>query len=128
MSFRVLIVDDSPPMRMVVRRLIEVSGFPLEQCLIASDGKEALEMMRHQKVDLVLTDVHMPGMCGEDLMRAMRCDDRTWHIPVVVMSSDSTAKRIQEMLDLGAAGYLIKPFYPEMLIQQIEMATGVARV
>jgi CheY-like chemotaxis protein len=67
-------------------------------------------------------------MCGEDLMRAMRCDDRTWHIPVVVMSSDSTAKRIQEMLDLGAAGYLIKPFYPEMLIQQIEMATGVARV
>jgi two-component system chemotaxis response regulator CheY len=126
MPFRVLIVDDSPPMRMVVRRLIEVSGFPLDQCLIASDGDTALRLLREDHVDLVLTDVHMPGVSGEQMVEEMRRDSRLCNIPVIVMSSDSTAKRIQTMLDLGAVGYLIKPFYPEMLLHQLELAAGVA--
>jgi len=120
MGFRVLIVDDSPAMRAVVRRVLEMSGFALEECFEARHGGEALRIMLRHRVDLVLTDVNMPVMNGEQFLLRMREHDPFSHIPVLIVSTDASPKRRQRMSELGASGYLAKPFFPEALRTAIE--------
>ena len=125
MPFRILIVDDSPAMRSVIRRVIRLSGFELEACLEAGDGAQAFELLRRHCVDLVLTDINMPVMNGEELMVRLRQDELLSSIPVVVVSTDASQHRVQRLLGLGARGYLTKPFHPERLKAQLEQVLGV---
>lgn len=115
MKKRVLIVDDSPVMRSFVRRTLDAAGLPVEECLEAANGSEALTRASGGRIDLILTDINMPVMDGEGLLRALRQSDATAGIPVVVVSTDSTEKRVQSLMELGAAGYVRKPFAPERL-------------
>ena len=124
MAYRVLIVDDSPAMRAFVRRVLQVSGFDLAECLEAGDGQMALEVLRNQWVDVVLTDINMPGVDGEEFLRRMAADDLLRSIPVFVISTDATANRIGQMLALGARGYIVKPFLAEDLRSQMERSLG----
>jgi len=126
MAFRILIVDDSPAMRSVIRRVIQLSGFDLEVCLEAGDGAEAWGVLRDNWVDVILTDINMPVMNGEEFVTRLR-SDQTWNsIPVLVVSTDASERRQQRMLALGASGYLTKPFVPEMLRSQLEQVLGVS--
>ena len=124
MAFNVLIVDDSPAMRTFVGRVLELSGFAIGQRLEASGGEEALRLLGEHWVDLVLTDLNMPGMGGEQLVRRMEQDDTLRSIPVVVISTDGTESRIDRLLNLGAKGYVKKPFLPETLRQELENVLG----
>jgi two-component system, chemotaxis family, chemotaxis protein CheY len=124
MAFNVLIVDDSPAMRSFVGRVLELSGFALGQRLEASGGEEALRLLGEHWVDLVLTDLNMPGMGGEQFVRRMEQDEVLRSIPVVVISTDSTASRIDRLMGLGARGYVKKPFLPETLRQELEHVLG----
>ena len=126
MAFRVLIVDDSPVMRSVIRRVIVLSGMEGAEFLEASDGREALELLRTQWVDVVLTDINMPSMDGEQLLRCLNAEGILKSVPVVVVSTDSTESRVQQMLSLGARGYVGKPFMPETLRQELERVLGGA--
>ncbi len=126
MGFRVLIVDDSPAMRRVIRRVLELSGFSLEECLEAGDGGEGFSVLRSRPVDLILTDIHMPVMNGEQFVCQLKGDESLGRIPVVVISTDATEHRIQRMLELGARGYVSKPFVPETLREELERVLGVA--
>ncbi len=125
MAFRVLVVDDSPAMRSVIRRVIQLSGFEVEEFVEASDGSQALGMLRSEPIDVVLTDINMPHVNGEQLVRAMQEDEALRAKPVIVVSTDSTEIRIQRMLELGARGYITKPFFPEALRQELERVLGV---
>jgi two-component system chemotaxis response regulator CheY len=125
MAFNVLIVDDSPAMRSFVRRVLELSGIEVGTTMNASNGQEALAILRDQWVDVVLTDINMPTMDGEELLRILEADETLRAIPVVVISTDSTQHRVQRMLTLGARGYVTKPFLPETLREQIEKVLGV---
>jgi two-component system, chemotaxis family, chemotaxis protein CheY len=125
MAYRVLIVDDSPAMRAFVRRVMEVSGFELSSCFEAGQGGEALDVLRREWVDLVLTDINMPGMDGEEFLRRLEADELLRALPVVVISTDATVNRIQRMLSLGARGYVTKPFSPESLRTELERTLGV---
>jgi len=127
MAYRVLIVDDSPAMRAFVRRVMALSGFEVSDCLEASNGEEALAVLRAQWVDSVLTDINMPGMDGEEFLRRLAADDVLRSVPVIVISTDSTASRVSRMMSLGARGYLTKPFQPEDLRQELERTLGVPR-
>jgi two-component system chemotaxis response regulator CheY len=120
MAYRVLLVDDSPAMRAFIRRVMVLSGFDLEVCIEAGDGAEALERLRQEKVDVILTDVNMPRMDGEELMRRLSEDKELREIPAVVVSTDSTKPRILRMIGLGAQGYIAKPFSPEALREALE--------
>ncbi len=120
MAYRVLIVDDSAAMRSFIRRVMDVSGFDCSVQLEAANGKEALEVLRHEWVDLILTDINMPTMNGEELVRALESDEALRSIPVLVVSTDGTSQRIQQMMTLGAKGYLAKPFTPEGLREELE--------
>lgn len=126
MKVRVLIVDDSPAMRRMIRRVLEQCGIDVSACLEAGNGAEALEHLRRSPVDLILTDINMPAMTGEELLEQMEADAALRDIPALVISTDATELRVQRMLSLGAQGYLAKPFSPETLRGEIERVLEVS--
>jgi two-component system chemotaxis response regulator CheY len=128
MSYRIMSVDDSPAMRAFIRRVVNLSGIEVEAFLEAANGVEALQMLRSEKVDVVLTDINMPEMDGEEMMSQIAGDEALRTLPVIVVSTDASDCRMDRMKALGARGYLGKPFRPEQLRAAIEDAIGVAYV
>jgi two-component system chemotaxis response regulator CheY len=124
MAFIILIVDDSPAMRRVVRRVVDLSGFEIERYLEAGDGCQALTVLRAERVDLIVTDINMPVMDGEQLLLAVRGDAALAEIPVLVVSTDQSAARVEDMLAHGANGYISKPFMPAALSEQMYRLLG----
>jgi two-component system, chemotaxis family, chemotaxis protein CheY len=120
MAYNVLIVDDSPAMRSFVRRVLDSSGLAVGSCHEAGDGKEALGVLEREWVDVVLTDLNMPIMDGEQFVRCLGESESLRSIPVLVVSTDRTDGRVREMLSLGASGYVTKPFLPETLREELE--------
>lgn len=126
MTKRVMIVDDSPAIRRMVRRVFEMTGLPVEEFVEAGNGIEALAAWNDAPADLVLTDINMPGMNGEEFLTELR--RRAAWVPVLVISTDSTRDRRGRMQDLGAQGYLAKPFSPESLRDELERILEVEHV
>jgi len=126
-AYRVLIVDDSAVMRAFIRRIMLLSGIEAAEFLEAGDGGEALEILRREWVDVVLTDINMPGMDGEQLVRRLEQDDLLKSLPVVVVSTDRTESRVSQMISLGARGYVKKPFLPETLRAELERVLGASQ-
>ncbi|HVP46066.1 MAG TPA: response regulator [Bryobacteraceae bacterium] len=126
MAYSVLIVDDSQSMRKFVRRVMDLSGFEVGSCWDAANGAEALALLRTHPVDIILTDINMPEMNGEELVAELERQDAYRAIPVVVVSTDATENRIRRMIEIGARGYVVKPFSPEALRGELERVLGVA--
>jgi two-component system, chemotaxis family, chemotaxis protein CheY len=124
MSFSVLIVDDSPVMRTFIRRVMKLAGFEDAEYLEASDGQDALECLRTKRVDVILTDINMPRMNGEELLRELGKNGTLKIVPALVISTDATHDRVQRMLALGAQGYITKPFSPEALREELDRVLG----
>jgi two-component system, chemotaxis family, chemotaxis protein CheY len=113
MSYNILIVDDSKTMRQVIKKALLLSGFKVGECLEAGNGREALQVLASNWIDLVLSDIHMPVMDGFGLIRALRENDN-WHdLPVVIITREANEQRLQEAMSLGAKGCFRKPFRPE---------------
>ena len=125
MELHILIVDDSSVMRAFIRRVLDLSGLEVARCLEASNGEEALRLLEDNWVDVVLTDINMPTMDGEELLRRMSEHAVLRLIPVLVVSTDRTDGRVQKMLTLGAKGYVTKPFAPETLREELEHSLAV---
>lgn len=125
MAFRVLIVDDSPAMRSFIRKVLDLSGFDASICVEAGDGIEALAVLEQDWIDVILTDINMPNMNGVAFLQRLKESGLTRSIPVVVISTDATDHRVQEMLALGAKGYIPKPFAPEILRDELERVLKV---
>jgi two-component system chemotaxis response regulator CheY len=113
MAFNVLIVDDSSSMRAVIKKVIKVSGFNIGCYWEAGDGNEALKILRNEWVDLVLSDINMPNMSGLELIRKMKEDDTLSNIPVIMVTTEGSNDKVNTAKDLGASGYIKKPFLPE---------------
>ena len=127
MALRIMIVEDSPAMRTFIRRVIELSGFEVGEFTEASDSIDALLQLKAQRVDLLVTDISMLGIAGEELVRKMACH-RTLHtILVIVVSSDSTRTRIQLLKETGAQGFVKKPFLPENLRDELKRVSEGAK-
>lgn len=128
MPGRLMIVDDSPVMRAFVKRSIALAGFQTSEILEASNGREALDKLRASAatpaVDLILTDINMPVMDGEQLIGVLKADPELRSIPVVVVSTDSTENRVGALLRLGASDYVRKPFPPERLCEVLDGLLG----
>jgi two-component system, chemotaxis family, chemotaxis protein CheY len=118
-----LIVDDSPLMRAFIKRVITLAGFEF-QPLEASNGREALDRLAAHRADIILTDINMPVMAGEELLMELQRNGTLQTIPTLVISTDATRDRAHRMLELGARGYLAKPFSPEALRDAIEQVLG----
>jgi two-component system chemotaxis response regulator CheY len=124
MAYSVLIVDDSPVMRTFIRRVLAMSGFEVGECMEAGNGDEALALLNTRHVDVILTDINMPGMNGEELLRRLGAEGVLKTTPALVISTDATKERISRMLALGAEGYMSKPFTPETLREKLELVLG----
>jgi len=124
MALNIMIVDDSPVMRVFLRKVVQLTGLQLGEIFEAGDGEAALDLLKGHWIDLVLTDINMPRMNGEQFVRTVESDELLRDIPVIVVSTDSTRERIDQMLHLGARGYIAKPFFPETLRDAVEKALG----
>ncbi len=123
MALRVLVVDDSASMRAVVKKTLRAAGFAVSQCLEAPDGQTALEMLRGQAVDLVLSDLHMPRMDGMALLRALKQEGLVPRCFILV-TTEGRKERLKEALALGARGFVKKPFHPEGLRKILSLFLG----
>jgi two-component system KDP operon response regulator KdpE len=115
-SAKIMVVDDDPQIRRVLRTAFVAQGY---EALDARNGEEALEMLRDEKVDLVILDVNMPGMSGLETCRAIRSSSE---IPIVMLTvRDAEADKV-EALDAGADDYMTKPFGSPELLARIRAA------
>jgi two-component system chemotaxis response regulator CheY len=125
MSVNVMIVDDSLPMRTVIIKTIKASGFGNAHFFEAINGREALNLLQTEWMDLVITDYNMPEMNGMELLQEMKKDDILRAIPVLVVTTEGSREKIKAFLDQGAADYVKKPFTPEAIRQKIISLLGV---
>jgi CheY-like chemotaxis protein len=109
----ILIVDDSSTARALMRRVIILSGISADNVCEAADGRHALALMSQRRIDVVLADLQMPEMDGEEMSRRIFADPTKQHVSVIVISADPNQERIESLLREGAKGYLAKPFTPE---------------
>jgi two-component system, chemotaxis family, chemotaxis protein CheY len=127
MSFTFLIVDDSATTRAIIKRTIAMSGVPTKQVLEAPDGAAALKIIKETPIDLGFFDINMPNMTGIELTQKLRADAdaRVKNTPVVIVSSESTASRIEQLRAQGIQGYIKKPFTPEQIRDVVNATMGV---
>lgn len=125
MSFNVLIVDDSGAMRAVIRKIITISGFKMDQCVEAANGCEALEKLKLNWVDVIVSDINMPEMNGLELLKALRQDPLYQNIPVIIVSTEGSAESMEEARQAGARGFVKKPFLPADIRSVLHDVMGV---
>lgn len=124
MAYNILVVDDSSPMRAVIRKTIEISGFSVGEYFEAADGIGALEILESNWVDLVVTDYNMPEMNGLELIEEMKKKELFSAIPIVVVTTEGSEQMVQQFLEKGAAGYIQKPFTPEDIREKLNDIIG----
>ena len=119
---KILIVDDD----LAIRRLLEVClrTLPADQ-ISAGEGKSALEILRREKIALVVTDLIMPGVGGFDLIRTMRADAALRDIPVMLLSSMGDPALPAQAEEAGVQAYFVKPFSPSQMIATARKLLGL---
>jgi two-component system chemotaxis response regulator CheY len=117
-----VVVDDSAAMRRIQVRALEGMGWTVQ---IASNGDEALSLLRSMPhCDLLLTDWHMPGLDGLELVKVLRADARFASLPILMVTSDAVLESVQKALEAGVNDFLMKPFTPEALAERVAGVMG----
>lgn len=119
---RILVVDDSRAMRMIVIRSLRQAGFGDAEIVEASNGLEALEVIRSSKPDVVLSDWNMPDMSGIELLRSVNAEGLS--VPFGFVTSESTPPMRKQALEEGASFLLAKPFTAEALEEALGSVVG----
>ena len=114
----VLYIEDIISNRQLVERILALR--PEVRMLTAADGNTGLAMVRRERPDVVLLDLHLPGMPGDQVLRELRADPATAALPVVVLSADATPGRGNRVLALGAQAFLTKPVDIRLLVQILD--------
>jgi two-component system chemotaxis response regulator CheY len=115
---RFLIIDDSVTMRRIIANILARLGHP--EVLHASNGREALDRLAAEHVDVVITDWYMPEMNGLDFVTTLRNTPATSHIPIVIVTANAASDDIQHALHLGVKSYILKPFTVETMKDKID--------
>jgi len=119
----ILAVDDEPHMRRLLEISLRQAGY---RALSAGNGREALELIQQQQIDLVVSDLHMPGMSGLQLLSAIR--KQYEQLPFIMVTAQGEIKTAVEAMKLGASDYILRPFELETLEIAIQKALAVNRI
>lgn len=119
MPLDVLIVDDSAAIRKILLRVLKQADVPLGEVLEAGDGLEALEKLKTKKVGLILSDINMPNMDGLQLLSRLRENPEYSSVPVVMITTEGSQNKVLEAVNLGAAGYVRKPFTADQIKEKL---------
>jgi two-component system, chemotaxis family, chemotaxis protein CheY len=117
-DLKFLIVDDFSTMRRIVRGLLKEMG--CNNADEAEDGAVALNMLKTNKYDFVVSDINMPNMNGFDLLKAIKAEDSLKHIPVLMVTAEARKEDIVLAAQSGAAGYIVKPFTKATLEEKVQ--------
>ena len=117
MAFNILIVDDSIVSRGIVSKSVELSNIPAGELYEATNGAEAISLLKDHWIDIVFADINMPVMNGVELVAEMASRDLMSTIPVVIISTEKSVTRMQELMSKGVRAYLNKPVTPENIIR-----------
>jgi CheY-like chemotaxis protein len=118
----VLLIEDSRTNVALVNAVL--GKRPNIRLIVANDGRSGLDLARQDQPNLVLLDMHLPDMAGEDVLEALKRGDRTRHAPVVVLTADARPERSRRLLAAGAHGYLTKPLDVGELLELVDRITG----
>ena len=124
MSFNILIVDDSETVRAVIAKTLDLAGIALNEVHQAANGKEALDVLAEEWIDLVFSDINMPIMTGVELIERMQADEAMKTVPIVVVSTEGSKTRIEDLIAKGVRAYIRKPFTPEALKEIVDEILG----
>lgn len=125
MPMHILLIEDDPDIQKMVRLSLKFQGG--HEVSVASDGREGLEKAIAEHPDLILLDVMMPEMDGYETCRRLKAEPATREIPVVFLSARAQQSEIEKGRELGAVGYLVKPFDPMTLSDQLSAILHDAR-
>ena len=117
-DLKFLIVDDFSTMRRIVRGLLKEMG--CNNAEEAEDGAVALAALKAQKFDFVVCDINMPNMIGFDFLKAVRADESLKHIPVLMVTAEARKEDIVLAAQIGASGYIVKPFTKATLEEKVQ--------
>ncbi|MCH8269933.1 MAG: response regulator [Planctomycetes bacterium] len=120
-----MIVDDSPILRAAIKKVVKLADIGEDHIFEAGNGQEALDVLDKSWIDLVLLDLNMPVMDGEQFARELRKRPDLNDVAVVVVSTESNQERLERMRQLGVVQTLHKPFEPEELRDLIASVLGV---
>ena len=116
MSLRIMTIDDSKTMRDMLMLTLADAGFDVIQ---AVDGQEGVDMLEKEKVDVVITDINMPRMDGYEVVRQLRLRPEHQKTPILVLTTESEIEKKKMGKDVGATGWLVKPFDPDRLVETV---------
>lgn len=118
----VLFADDAPSVRFLVRTALEAAGFVTIE---TSDGQQALAVLASgQQIDILVTDLHMPGIDGLELVRQTRALAARRYLPIVMLTTESQNNAVQEGLKAGLTAWIVKPFKSDTLLKVVAKALG----
>ncbi|MBN1504119.1 MAG: sigma-54-dependent Fis family transcriptional regulator, partial [Candidatus Eisenbacteria bacterium] len=123
MTFRILVADDDESLRQVIEFSLKQEGYDVRA---VADGERALELLKHERFDLLLSDMRMPGLSGLELL--MRALDLDREIKVILITAYATVQEAVQAVKLGAFDYLTKPFEKEELSVTIQKALQFKRL
>ncbi len=121
-DIKILIVDDFATMRKIIKNILIQLGF--KEILEADDGTTALEILKKQKVDLIISDWNMPKMNGLELLKAIRRDENLKNIRFIMVTAEAQKDNVIEAIKCGVNQYVVKPFTPETLKEKLEKVFG----
>ncbi len=110
---RVLVVDDFPTMRKILKNVLKQIN--MQNTLEAGNGKEALDLLRKEEIDLIICDLVMPEMTGMELLQACKNDPQISRIPFIMVTAEAQKETVMEAIKAGVDNYITKPFTPERL-------------
>jgi two-component system chemotaxis response regulator CheY len=119
MALDVLIVDDSAAIRKILNRVLVQAEVPLGKVHEASDGIEALEKLKTEKVGLILSDINMPNMDGIEFLTRLKADEAYKDVPILMVTTEGSQAKVMQALELGAAGYVKKPFTADQIKEKL---------
>ena len=117
MAGKVMIVDDEPDVRKIVKFRLKNAGYDV---VTASDGREALDLIKKQRPGLILLDLRMPIVDGYEVCRALKADEKLKKIPIIFLTASSGATIKDKTCKYKADSYIIKPFEPEELLKKVK--------
>ena len=122
--YNILIVDDSRTIRAVIKKTLDIADVPVGELFEAENGQIALDLMKEHWIDLVFADINMPVMTGIEMVEKMAENNILEKLPVIIISTEGSKTRIEELYKKGVKAYLRKPITPEALTDVVKEVMG----
>ncbi len=124
MAYNILIVDDSAVTRNVMARTLNMCGIDIGEIYFAENGQEGIEQLGKSWPDMVFCDINMPVMDGLQFVKELHNSEEWRDLPVVIVSTEGSQTRMEDLREIGIKGYIRKPFTAEQVAEAIEQVLG----